>query len=159
MITVGIDPGSKVTGFVALQAAKKNYNVVRAVKVEIAGTQSKPLRVVPSRLHDMTTKVMAEISEVMRLGFPADIAIEEPFVGPQGPSALLQHAVFSAVAFEVYKMFGRVRTVSPSTVKSFVGAKQKQFVARQVYKRWGFESNDDNVVDAFAIAMWAAENA
>ena len=84
------------------------------------------------------------------------IAIEEPFNTHGIHGAMLQHGVFSAIVYDLTSDF-RVIPVWPTTIKRFVGGpKKKLFIVREVYRRWGFSADDDNVVDAYAIARWAA---
>lgn len=51
--------------------------------------------------------------------------------------------------------------VAPTSLKKFVtgkGTGTKIDVALAVYKRWGFESSNDNLTDAFGGAMWGLTN-
>ena len=48
--------------------------------------------------------------------------------------------------------------VQPSTLKKFVtgnGAAKKNNMLLAVFKKWGFETSDDNLADAFALAQLA----
>jgi crossover junction endodeoxyribonuclease RuvC len=43
--------------------------------------------------------------------------------------------------------------VTPSQLKKYAGAKLKQDIKLEVYKRWKFEHRSDDVVDAYVLAQ------
>lgn len=48
--------------------------------------------------------------------------------------------------------------VAPPTLKKWVtgkGVAEKSLILREVYKKWGFDAEDDNLADAFALAKLA----
>lgn len=71
------------------------------------------------------------------------------------------------VKLSIYDYFDRVfrnhnlrypTIVQPSSLKKFVtgsGAAKKNTMILAVYKKWGFETSDDNLADAFSLAMLA----
>src|SRR5262245_39708054 len=117
-------------------------------------------RLDPGRLRDMTTRITEAIVDTGATPGSMTVAIEEPFVGKQGSSALKQYAVWAVVANLFQGSIGdRLLSVHPNTVKRFVGKgmQRKEDLMREVKRRWGFTHSDHNVCDAYAIARWAAE--
>lgn len=63
-----------------------------------------------------------------------------------------------AVRIGLYDVPLDYRVVAPTTLKAFVTGKgnaQKSLMLREVYKRWKFETDSDDINDAFALAKFA----
>ncbi|MBY0088439.1 hypothetical protein [Brevibacillus brevis] len=146
---VGIDPSTK-TGFVALD---NQGNVLR--RKELTGIGSKdPLR--------MTTLV-DEIMDHVQIG---DIICIEGF-GFSSQQAIQLGGIGWGVRMALHRKGFQYFEVAPMALKKFCGATgnkgpdgkaikaDKIEVAKQVLKRWGFESGSDNVTDAFVLAKVA----
>jgi len=91
-----------------------------------------------------------------------DIAIEEPFVGASGTSALKTYSVF-VMLITMLTLMGalpggsRIWFVAPTALKKFVGVRTKNLIAREAYRRWHYMADDDNLVDAYVLARWVDE--
>lgn len=49
--------------------------------------------------------------------------------------------------------------VPPTNLKKFIlgkGVGKKDLIMKEVYKRWGFDTTDDNIADAFGLAMFGS---
>ena len=161
MIFVGVDPSIRATGIVALRDGEVVFQICVNEPPRKKYDPKKPPRVDAERLANMERAISNRFDELdpSRSG-EAVVAVEEPFVGKSGPAALKTYSIFAAVVVDLQKRVwsrrvAKLYTPSPATVKKFVGAKEKNFVARRVFKLWGYEPDDDNLVDAYAIARWA----
>lgn len=80
------------------------------------------------------------------------------FEGP-GFASKVAHALgqlHGVIKLSLWRRGFLLGDVPPSTLKKFVtgaGNADKNVVMKQVFKRWGFDSDDDNECDAFACAM------
>jgi Holliday junction resolvasome RuvABC endonuclease subunit len=57
---------------------------------------------------------------------------------------------------DIWEHGGNLLVVPPQTLKKFItgkGAGDKNVVIKHAFKRWGFDNDDDNQVDAFGCAM------
>ena len=156
MIFVGIDPGINATGVVAIDGEARGGKVVhQEIVMGIKPTKQK--RFDPVRVESMASAVLEAVVRAEDFGNGLlVVAIEEPFVGASASGALKQYSVFVTIALDVRNGWDDILIVAPTTLKKFVGAKgKKNLMARQVYKKWGYEADDDNLTDAYAIARWA----
>jgi len=152
---IGIDPSFSDTAIVALN----EDGVVYQERHVISKVQDNPI----PRLTEYFLKVKEAIS------FPDNgiccIAIEEPMGMHQGNGAKMGQ-VFAAVVLAVasaawYKFeHGAINyaiAVKPTTIKKFVTGKgnaKKDTIIKEIYKRWGFDTDNNNTADAYAIAQW-----
>jgi Holliday junction resolvasome RuvABC endonuclease subunit len=162
MIYIGIDPSIVETAWVALDDKGKVLAQVAHVDHwnRHKPDEKKPKRLEVGRLRQMVDDVVRAVTTqlLVQTRSVSDrhiVAIEEPFVGENGASALKTYAVFAGIIVALIWPELDTLTVPPTTLKKFVGAKKKVLIAREVYKRWGFQSDDHNIVDAYAIARWA----
>jgi len=155
LIAIGIDPGIITTAVMCVDEDGKPLGWTAHVGEPKAKDDKRSRRVEPERLHKMVLQVFYTVDALHQSYRAEIIAIEEPFCA-KGQIALKGYAVFAALCHILYGNYPeQLITVSPNTVKKFVGAHKKMFVAREVQRRWGFSSDDHNVVDAYAIARWA----
>lgn len=146
---VGIDPSTK-TGFVALD---KKGQALRRKELKGIGSQD-PLR--------MTT-LIDEIMDHVQTG---DIICVEGF-GFSSQQAIQLGGIGWGVRMALHRKGFKYFEVAPMALKKFCGATgnkgpdgkaikaDKIEVAKQVLKRWGFESGSDNITDAFVLAKIA----
>lgn len=165
MIFVGVDPSIVCTGIVAIMdGAVVSEHVVKEPTPK-KDAPKKGYRVDPVRLGNMVRGTLEHLpGPWSKRDFPPIVvAVEEPFIGKNATAALKTYSVFAALVFELrmlsinefsHEVVGLL-TPSPAQVKKFVGAKEKNFVARAVFRKWGYAADDDNLVDAYAIARWA----
>lgn len=150
---VGIDPGVNKTAIVTLD--DKLEIDIEIVKVKRPGP---PKRRLDAARHWAMVSQVCDF--VMSLPSPTIVGIEEPFLGKGPSTSLLQFGVFASIVHELFPFFGgELRTVAPMTLKAFVGVTgKKDLMVREVFRRWNFDHDDTDVVDAYAIARWAMES-
>lgn len=136
---VGIDLSSK-TGFVALDV---NGEVLEAKEIttELTGTP---------RMVELSHAIWGEVdtNDV--------IALEGFSYGSRGRGVDFQYGLGWIIRVRLYEWGYTGIEVAPTQVKQFTGAKgnaNKNVVMREVYKRWGFEHDSDNVIDAYVLAQ------
>ncbi|ATO38739.1 hypothetical protein AB4J90_12000 [Geobacillus thermodenitrificans] len=136
---VGIDP-SLHTGLVILSGQGK---IIEAKEISKDGSD-------PARMN-------ALIQEVTYYVQPDDFVAIEGF-GYASQRGFLLGGIGWGMRMELYRRGVPYIDVAPSLVKKFAGAKgnaNKEKVVLEVYKRWGFESDSNNVIDAFVLAQIA----
>lgn len=88
-------------------------------------------------------------------------AVEIPRMAHQGSGAKIERA-FTSVLINLAELYEEnllkyCRTVTPGEVKKFVTGKantKKELVLKEVYKRYGFDTDINDVADAYAIARY-----
>ena len=163
MIFVGVDPSIVCTGIVAIMDGEVVWERTVDDPPRKKGEPKKGTRVDPVRLANMVRRVLECFPGPWSKEEHTDVfvAIEEPFIGKNATAALKTYSVFAALVFEVQMIINYqngivgLLTPSPANIKKFVGVKEKNFVARAVFRKWGYAADDDNLVDAYAIARWA----
>jgi len=136
---VGIDPSLR-TGFVALSP----YGEVIEMK-EIERDGDDPAR--------MSNLIQAVSESVLDCDF---VAIEG--FGYASQRGFLLGGIGWGIRIELYRRGIPYVDVAPSLLKKFAGAKgnaKKEQVVLEVYKRWGFEHDSNNVTDAYVLAQIA----
>lgn len=103
--------------------------------------------------------ICEEISDIICLRPTDIIMIEEYAYGANGQitriaelGGILRYKLLIEQKFD-YEQFVQV---SPSALKKFVTGKgnvKKEQVMKEVFKRWGFDAEDNNEADAFALAV------
>lgn len=143
---VGLDPSTK-TGFVALD---EHGTILIAKEITGIGSQD------PMRMATMIDDLMAHLQKddiicIEGFGFASQQAIQLGGIGWGIRMAMCRRG------FKWYE-------VAPMALKKFCGATgnkgpdgkaikaDKIEVAKQVLKRWNFESGSDNITDAFILA-------
>ncbi len=144
---VGIDSGTRQTGFVAL--TKRG----RVVRKELL-VQRVPTHI--ERLHGMRDllRTLLEGETITA------VAIEEPYMSTFRPRAgvvLLQ--LQGALCMLMHDLgIKRIFPVRPGDVKAFASGRlqtHKNSLGAHVYKRWRFDDRSPDVVDAFILAQVA----
>jgi len=156
LIAIGIDPGIITTAVMCIDEDGKPLGWTAHIGEPKAKDDKRSRRIEPERLYKMVSNALSCVIALQTQHHADIIALEEPFCA-KGTIALKGYAVFAALCYSLHNLVlsSEFITVSPNTVKKFVGAHKKMFVAREVQRRWGFSSDDHNVVDAYAIARWA----
>jgi crossover junction endodeoxyribonuclease RuvC len=136
---VGIDPSTQ-TGFVALSSDGK---LLEAKEIQKDGED-------PARMSSLIQEVAEEVQD-------SDIVAIEGF-GFASQRGFLLGGIGWGIRIELYRRGISYLEVAPSTLKKFTGAKgnaSKEKIAVEVYKRWGFEHDSNNVTDAYVLAQIA----
>lgn len=134
----GIDPSTKC-GFVAL-----DEQGVVLVKEEIKGIGEDPERMVEL------------VAKLMRFLEPNDVvAIEGYAFGAQGQGLKFQYGLGEMIRGELFKLGYKPQEVAPAQLKKFATGKgntKKDEMVLPIFRCWQFESNSDNIRDAFVLA-------
>lgn len=139
---IGIDP-SITTGLVVLDA---DGNVLDATEIK---TKEKGDI---ERFVDLADKVVSEIDQQDK------VVIEGFSYNSRGRAVSTQYGIGWLMRDRLYGGMFDYTDVSPATVKKFATGKgnaAKDIVMREVYKRWGFESDSNNITDAYVMAQIA----
>lgn len=145
-LIVGIDPSLTSTGIV----------VLRGDEVVLAETiKTKP----NSPLIHRVSVIYSTIASIIEETAPDLIVIEGFSYGSKG------RAVFDIayLGWRIREELERLRkqagipwmNIPPAQLKKFAtgkGTSNKEVILQQVYKRWGFETSDNNIADAFVLA-------
>lgn len=123
MIVLGIDPGSRKTGYGIITGTEKGYSVLASglIRPDASGT-----------LHERICALCAGIDEVIDTIRPGSVALETAFVGRNIRSALILGQVRGAVLATVLRHGLPVREYAPREIKLSVtgsGAARKEQVA------------------------------
>jgi len=155
-IYIGIDPGFTETAIVGLR--EDGEVIARTVK-------SRPYQNIYDRIIGLKTMVAYEIGEVINgIGRKCPdagevyLGIEEPMGAHKGNGAKIGMA-FTACCFAaniILHQDDHVYIRKPTQIKKFItgrGNAKKDVIIREVYKRWGFETDDHNIADAYGLAQ------
>lgn len=144
---IGIDPSIRNTAVVVLAP---DASVLESFLISTSGLDTV----------DAMIKVADEIVAKVREHAGAAVFIESPAYGSFGQAV----AQMSGLAYVIRTALRRAgvsyRDVAPTTVKKFAcgsGRAKKNLVIKSVYSRFGFDTDDDNIADAYAIARYGLE--
>lgn len=99
---------------------------------------------------DRAIWIASKLAELLADEKPDIVVIEEYGFASQ---SLAPQAEVKGVLLMVLRQMGFSWVlVSPNALKKFVGAKQKEDVKLNVFKRWGFEHKSNDAVDAYVLA-------
>lgn len=139
---VGIDPSTK-TGIVSIHSSGKlihRREITSRIKDD------------PYRFMDIAEEVVADLQE-------GDVICIEGFsYGSKGAGVSTQYGIGWLIRAELIKNGYSYHEVSPSSLKKFATGKgntKKDAMVLPIYKRWGFESDSDNIRDAYVLAQMA----
>jgi len=146
-VILGIDPGSRVTG----------YGVIKAIKRELHYIDSGCIRTGEGHLSDRLLKIFNGICELMEQHHPDEVAIEQVFIHQNPSSALkLGHARGVAmVACASHRL--DVSEYSPRAIKQAVagyGGAEKTQVSLMVEQLLRLSASpQSDAADALAVAI------
>lgn len=136
---VGIDPSTK-TGFVVLG---KDGQVKQQKEISSKKKQD------PERFIDLAKQVLDSVS-------PADFVCIEGFsYGSKGAGVSTQYGIGWILRAEMHRRRIMYKEVPPSSLKKFATGKgncKKDAMVLPIFKKWGFESDSDNIRDAYVLA-------
>lgn len=147
-IILALDPSTKM-GIVVLEVTGKRVYVV--LKEEYS-SKNKGM----DRLGDIARKT----SELLIKYKPDEVIIE-------GYSFMSKHnlvtmaEVGTVIRFFLWQENYDYIELPPTALKKFVTGKgncKKDLILLKVYKRWGFETDNDNIADAFGLGMYCVHN-
>lgn len=141
---VGIDPSITSTGLVVLD---ENANVIEAVSLK-AGKEEDPLRFM--KLTRRLRKHLIPSSD--------RVLIEGFSFGSRGKSVSTMYGVGWCFRMMLENEMFNWQEAPPTSVKKFgsnKGNAKKEELVLPVYKKWGFESDVNDIVDAYIMARMA----
>jgi len=153
MLIIGIDPSLTSTGIV----------VLRDGKVELAvTTKNKPALGTIDRvrlIYERIVCVAESLTDGEKWQAPDLIVIEGFSYGSKGRSVF----DIAYLGWRIREELERLRTedgipwleVAPTQLKKFAtgkGTANKEIILQQVYKRWKYETDNNNIADAFVLA-------
>ena len=152
-LTVGLDPSLTGYGIVLMGDVHFHDRLLRTA----ADGDTYALRL--QQIQDMLIEVLTP--ERDRIGI---ICMERPAYNASG--AFTGGLVHAATALALLRIFGPDDTritpvlVASTTLKKFVtgngAAKGKGLMVKHVYKKWGYDTDDDNLADAYGLARLGA---
>lgn len=150
MVAIGIDPSLTGTGVVVLKGGKLVEKHLIKSKKGDGGYLSEV-----ERLNTIRDDVM----KIITIHNPDIVCMEGLAFMARNTTALVQLAglnylIRSAVVEHKDKADWTI--VAPSSLKKFItgkGTGQKDLVMLEIYKRYGVSMDDNNVADAYALAM------
>ncbi|TNJ39650.1 crossover junction endodeoxyribonuclease RuvC [Chlorobaculum thiosulfatiphilum] len=148
MIVLGIDPGSRKTGYGVIAGTAEGYRVVGCGLVRPRASAT---------LHERIAQLCLGIDEVVVRLRPEAVALETAFVGRNVRSALILGQVRGAMLATVLKHGLPVREYAPREIKLAVtgtGSARKEQVAAMLSRllELGLEPKPLDVTDALGIA-------
>lgn len=154
MLIIGIDPSLTSTGIVVLRDGKVELAVTTKNKPAL-GTIDR-VRLIYERIVD----IQENLSDGEKWQAPDLIVIEGFSYGSKGRSVF----DIAYLGWRIREELERLRTddgipwleVPPSQLKKFAtgqGNANKEIILQQVYKRWGYETHDNNIADAYVLAQ------
>ena len=148
MIVIGVDPGSRVTGYSFITKQKNRFRLVEAGCIK-----TKPNAPIPERLHH----IHVELDKLILKHHPTSAAIEEIFSGKSIKSALLLGQARGVALMTLGKHNLAVSAYHPNKIKKNVGGHGKagkNEMIRVVSMLLGVtEPLQSDAADATAIAM------
>ena len=165
---IGIDPGFSCTGIYILGdyegvgtigfTRNKKTNLWE-MRTGFRGIYFRTAEDLDSDIGNVSRMLMLnqEISHLLTSEIEGDeaiVGIEYPMGRHRGNGAKIDQA-YAAIALAAIRIH-TVRTYGPGEIKKFVTGKgnaKKELMLKEIYKRWGFETDNHNVADAYAIAQ------
>jgi crossover junction endodeoxyribonuclease RuvC len=144
---LGVDPGSRITGWALVEGTPERPRVVAADIIKTGARQA---------FADRLAAIQVALARVLEEHRPPLAAVEAPFHGVSARSALqLAHA--RGVILATLSLAGvAVEEYSPATVKKMVtgsGRATKEQVAYMVERLSGTRSSSHDLTDAVAVAL------
>jgi crossover junction endodeoxyribonuclease RuvC len=143
MIILGIDPSTKM-GLVVLEYDNK---VVKTIHQECYSSKQKDM----PRLGD----IGARIFDLCDKAKPDLIGLEGYSFGSKFNHEAM-YSIGTVIRYFLWQWEYAYTIIPPTTLKKFVtgkGNSKKDLMMLGVFKNWGFDTTDDNVADAYALAM------
>jgi crossover junction endodeoxyribonuclease RuvC len=146
---VGIDQSFNSTGIIILDEAgdiveQKNFSLAKYKEVE-----------------EKLVKFEEEISFIPNIVRLQSVYIEGPSYMSSGQYVLQMGALHFLLRLFLYKRKVSYKVIAPGTLKKFVtgkGNSKKDLMLLKVFKRWGVESEIDDLADAYGLARMALED-
>jgi crossover junction endodeoxyribonuclease RuvC len=143
---VGVDPSTK-TGF--LQMSESGNVEVEEEIILPTGMKS-----TIAQIQNYARLIVQKIPE------NSIVCVEGFAFMAKGQSVSLLYGIGFAIRFELEDADLEYMEVTPTGLKLFVAGKgkgncKKEVMIKEVFKRWGYEHDSNNVIDAYALAQYA----
>ncbi len=154
MIILGVDPGTRVTGFGVVEASGKQHTVVEHGLIKPSANLDHPMRI---------AEIYAELIEVIERVCPDQMAVEMPVFAQNAQSMLkLGRAQAAAMLAGIHRQLP-VNQYTPKEVKKSVtgnGSAAKEQVAYMVCAMLSLTDQlSHDATDALAVALCHAHRA
>ncbi len=143
MRVLGIDPSTKM-GLIVLQ--RKNDEIITIYK-DVYSSKHKGMQ----RLGDIGGCVI----DVLKSYKPDMVSLEGYSFGSKFNHEIT-YSIGTVIRYFLWQSGYDYQILPPSTLKKFVtgkGNSKKDLMLLGVYKNWGFDTTDDNLSDAYGIAL------
>ncbi len=154
MITVGLDLSLAKTGYVIMDDGV----VVASGLIKSKPSGDKPIDET-RRIVKIATEIVNTIDKYLLPREPDMISIENLAFMARNTTSLVQLSALNyLVRIRLDERNIPFTMVAPTTLKKFItqkGNADKNLMMMEVYKKYGFESLDDNVCDSFSLAVLA----
>jgi crossover junction endodeoxyribonuclease RuvC len=146
---VALDVSLEHTGVSIIRLDSQNAHVLNEV-IEINRGKKKEERIIgPQRLSMIKTR----LNELVQGG---DLVIIEGYAfGAKGSSAISLGELGGVIRTWLYESNIKFVEIPPTQIKKFItgsGIAAKEIMLKEVFKRYGFDTNDNNLADAYAIS-------
>ena len=91
------------------------------------------------------------LMELINMYPPSIICIEGYSLGSVGNKEALI-SVGTIIRYFLRQLGYAWVTVAPTQIKKYCHAKEKKMIIKEVYKRWGFDTDSDDIADAYVLA-------
>ncbi len=154
MRILGIDPGSRFTGFGLVRCGSRSS----LEALEFGRLRADPRSSLPARLASLVT----DLEELLDLARPDLVAVESTFLGMNPRSLMVLSQARGAILGSVGRRGVRVVEFAPAEVKSAVtgnGRAAKDQVESMVRRLLGLAGRElaEDAADALAVAVCAAQ--
>lgn len=149
MKVAGLDLSLRKTGIVIAEASAGAFTVVHEERLD-----TEKLRGMERLWH-----VVRHVVRTMRQHGVEDVAIEGYAFAKADSHAHSAGELGGVVRLSLWRAGFSWHEVAPATLKKFVTAKgnaPKEVMLREVFRRWQYDAQDNNVCDAYALARFVA---
>ena len=147
MISIGIDPSTK-TGIVACEYDEEKSTIRCIDQKKVVFTQLKGM--------ERANAIGDGVLSFVELYRPDIIFIEDYGFSFKGTAITLVE-IGTMIRYNLWVNDFNYEVVTPTSLKKFVtgkGNSPKDLIIKEVYKRWNFDTNDNDIADAFSMAMF-----
>lgn len=143
---IGIDLSLNATGIVILNEEEK------VIKEEIISSNSKD---------EIEVRLISIRNAISKLISNSKVIYVEGLSYMSVSSTMAQLAALNfVIRVWLYENNFNFKIVAPTQLKKFVSGKgnsKKSLMIKEVYKKWGYDTEDDNLADAYGLARMALE--
>jgi len=146
MVFVGIDHSMTGTGIVLID---QDGNILEQKLIKTTHEDSDEKRMIT------ILDSLAFIPKIIRL---KSVYIEGPSYASQGQAVLQMGALHYLIRIFLFRKKINYKIIAPGSLKKFIcgnGNAKKEHMLLNIYKKWNIEFHDNNIADAYGLAMMA----